>query len=100
MSDYEILESERAARYCRLPVLKFAIEMETILRRNDYKDGWEDCNIEWLEERLQEELQEYFDCKKDNYSRKELKQDEIIDVANFCMMIYEYYKREIDNEKN
>ena len=86
--DLELLDELRIVRYCRPSVLKFAEKMETILRHNDYKDGWEICSLDYLESRLHEELKEYKNAVAN------MKIDEIVDVANFCMMISEYWERE------
>ena len=60
---------------------KFAEAMEEVLRLNDYKPGWDKCSMEYLELRLVEEFGEYL-------SSVMLQPKEIIDVANFAMMIW------------
>lgn len=70
------------ARKC---VRDFAEEMEIVLKENDYKGGWQDCTIEYLEKRLKEEITEYF-MSKDN------KKKELIDISNFCMMLASKYE--------
>jgi len=80
-----------AMRECRPEVARFAREMERVLRRNDHKGGWEDCDLEYLESRLTEEIEEYKDVEPDKTYFNAIKQEEIIDVANFCMMIFEYW---------
>ena len=64
-------------------VEEFAEAMEEILLTNDYKGGWDSshCNITYLEGRLKEEVNEYFNSEH-------RKPEEIIDVANFAMMIW------------
>ena len=63
----------------------FAEEMEKKLRANDHKDGWHDCSLNWLFDRLLEEVEEL---------RQECARqaglgviDEATDVANYCMML-------------
>lgn len=62
-------------------LLEFAEAMEGILRQNDYKGGWsaDMCAIGYLEDRLVQEVGEYFG----NRGIKEL-----LDIANFAMMIW------------
>lgn len=71
----------------RPSVLKFAEKMESVLRENDYKGGWDDVPLEYFEQRLHEEIGEY------NNAVANMKIHEIVDVANFCMMISEYWER-------
>lgn len=65
----------------------FAEEMELVLQDNDWKGGWdeEDCSIEYLENRLIEEVGEYFGDKANN----SYEPFELIDIANFAMMIWD-----------
>ena len=91
--DIEALEVVMAMRECRPEVARFAREMEMVLRRNDYKGGWDNCDIEYLENRIKEELGEYFSVEPDKTYYSDIKQEEITDVANFCMMIFEYWRQ-------
>lgn len=36
----------------RREVLRFTDEMERVLKKNDYKGGWQDCDINYLRFRL------------------------------------------------
>ncbi len=76
----------------RESVAKFAEHMEIVLKENDYKGGWEgnDCTIEYLNWRLTQEFGEYFA----NYEHlsKTQKRDELVDIANFCMMLWEKHQ--------
>lgn len=80
-----------------LPVVKarwqvraFAEAMELILKKNDYKGGWQDCSKSYLQNRLIEEVGEYFGLLARAIGRdKELEQKELIDIANFCMMLWD-----------
>ena len=73
-------------------VLKFASEMERVLKENDSKGGWQDCDIKYLQARLVEELGEYFamvakgspSCYQTYQFRNEL-----LDIANFAMMLWD-----------
>lgn len=60
---------------------KFAEEMETILTVNDYKGGWgfDQCDRDYLEDRLMQEIGEYF---------KSRDAEELIDIANLAMMLW------------
>ncbi len=78
--ELEVIERHALEREIRLPVLRFARAMEEVLRRNDYKDGWDNCSDHYLNERLNEEVKEY---------NKAHEPEEVIDVANFCMMIWD-----------
>lgn len=85
----------------RPEVLKFASEMERILKANDYKGGWnaENCKVSYLRARLVEELGEYFarvainiDYESTNpldARDKELERKELVDIANFAMMLWD-----------
>lgn len=68
-------------------VLVFASHMEKMLQKHDDqkgKRGWKDDSIRGLEERLHQELAEYMETNGWQNKRRE-----IIDVANFCMMIWD-----------
>lgn len=78
----------------RWQVRAFAESMEEILKKNDYKGGWQSCSKEYLRNRLVEEMGEYFGLiAKDIDSRdirpRELEQKELLDMANFCMMLWD-----------
>jgi len=61
-------------------VRKFSLAMERKLRANDFKGGWKDCTLAFLEGRMKEELLEYLESSGDV--------DELPDIANFCMMVW------------
>lgn len=80
----------------RESVVDFSIIMERKLRENDYKGGWDDCDIDWLFKRAQEELGELrevlresdsFDCNCPDVDYENEIVSEAADVANFIMMI-------------
>ncbi len=69
----------------RKEVMRFAEDMERILRDNDYKGGWGKCSKKYLLNKLQEEILEVY---KEKYGRSFLRK-ELIDVANICMMLWD-----------
>ncbi len=76
-------------------VIAFAKAMDEVLCKNDYKGGWDRCTKVWLRYRLMEELGEYFArltvCDTEDQldiHDKELAKKELIDAANFVMMIW------------
>ena len=85
----------------RPQLLWFSEIMETKLKKNDNKGGWDNCEIDWLISRLKEEVKEIEDAwliKKNDFGRSagegfllcpssEDIQNECADVANFAMMI-------------
>jgi hypothetical protein len=81
----------------RPQVVAFAHLMESKLRENDHKGGWEHCDLDWLLKRLKEEAEEIagplplvHDLSRSRVERKELARAigrEAADVANFAMMI-------------
>ena len=84
----------------REEVKKFAEEMEKVLHENDNKGGWKDCNITYLYNSLNTEIEglKYLIESKlidkidqfnsvQNYAKNI--QKELIDIANYCMMIHE-----------
>lgn len=93
----------------RESVRQFSRAMENILQQNDHKDGWEHMTYPELYDRLTEELQEVkgvLDAvEKDVYADKPIPQDvidgyeevqrEVVDVANFCMFVYDNAERDM-----
>jgi NTP pyrophosphatase (non-canonical NTP hydrolase) len=83
----------------RREVLRFTDAMESVLKKNDYKGGWNECNVSYLRARLVEELGEYFarvainidyEATKPLDARdKELERKELVDIANFAMMLWD-----------
>ena len=56
------------------------------LKENEHKKGFDDCNLEYVDFRLSEEIDEYKDemCKKNKDYSAIIK--ELADIANFCHM--------------
>jgi len=59
----------------------FVTAMENTLEKHQKKkgDSWKDCDIEFLENKLVEEYNEWKDSKDKH---------ELVDIANICMMLY------------
>jgi len=70
-------------------IIPFAKDMDKILCENDHKGGWRDCPITYLRSRLVEEVGEYFALVANNEARGKEAQRELIDIANFCMMLWD-----------
>lgn len=88
----------------RPEVANFAMAMELILRKNDHKDGWKSCSPGWLLDQITKELKEAKEAYREKYLRimvqpaiqdaiKDL-QDEAVDTANFCMMLWDVLDEE------
>lgn len=88
----EAFKDEAAAiPQLRPKVLAFASMMEWILKNNDDKGGWQNCEPTWLISRLRDEVSELEQALYNNISRGVINKSEIrnetADVANFAMMI-------------
>lgn len=91
----------------RESVMWFSREMEAKLAINDHKGGWAACDVRWLLKRLNEELEELqnvimtrqlesgYRSAGEGLSLIDTDNEAIIkeaaDVANFAMMIADYY---------
>ena len=66
----------------------FVMEMGVVLHRNQKEkgDSWNDCDMQFLVDKLEEEIKEYRDETKPL-----AKAEELVDVANMCMMLYHRY---------
>jgi len=91
----------------RPEVERFAWAMEMKLRKNDHKGGWRDCDFDYLETRIREELAELgmelmrYQIALHSADEVTLAQQlaekvqlEAADVANFAMMIADNARRE------
>ncbi len=110
-SNEEQTKQSNAVYLMRREVKKFAEEMESVLKENDYKDGWKNCDDRFLEKKLIEEFTEYFLALNHpawnplNVIRefvnqvniaighvdttKEGTKKELVDIANICMMLHD-----------
>jgi hypothetical protein len=79
----EIGEPERV--YARPSVLAFARLMEETLKRNDYKGGWEECDLDWTRAKLKEETDEFL-AELDEPLVANLLVGEATDVANVMLI--------------
>ena len=98
----------------RPEVAKFAIEMETVLRENDHKSGWDELELLDLFYHIQLEFHEMKEVYDGYYSEDRTDSDgaligtkqerhityliyaqrmreEAIDIANFCMFLCNNY---------
>ena len=78
----------------RFEVAKFAIDMESVLKDNDFKGNWNLCSAEFLSLKLTEEFCELQTVvvkmlKEQNITQEDAAnlRKECIDVANICMFI-------------
>jgi hypothetical protein len=75
----------------REEVLLYSQAMERVLRKNDYKGGWNELSLGDILDRIDVELKEAHEAwnavkKREHYDKVS---EELIDVANFCMMFYD-----------
>ena len=79
----------------RKELVKFVDEMESVLKDNDYKGGWDDCSIEFIRNKLIEEFREVLlesgKLITGDTSEKNIKktQKESVDLANICMILFD-----------
>jgi hypothetical protein len=66
-------------------VLKFAVEMEKKLDKNEHKGAWEETSSWWLMRRLVDEVEELREQLRIGGPMEVV--EEAADVANFAMMI-------------
>jgi len=74
----------------------FAGEMEDKLKKNDFKGGWDGCEVIYLIERIKSETQELIEAMIIKENEKNII-EECADIANFAMMIAD--KSRSDAEK-
>lgn len=72
----------------RPELAEFVEAMEAKLAKNDYKTSWEGESLEYLLGRLIDEQRELMKAFRAGHGID----DEAVDVANFCMMIYSKVK--------
>ena len=78
-------------RYPRQEIRRFARIMEQKLREHDDRNGWDQCDWDWLHDRMLEEARELFDLlaplEDPHWDNPVGVGREAADVANFAMMI-------------
>ena len=82
--------NEHRTELIRKDVLAFAWVMEQVLSSHDDRPGWENEEEEYLLQRLQDEYNEVIEAYNNNEKDKAR---ELVDLANFCMMLYCNSKR-------
>ena len=76
----------------RREVAEFATAMETKLRKNDHKTGWQQLPIEALRRLMMLEIEE-FNVAREFFGLDET-MAELVDIANFAMMLRDRYRIE------
>ena len=83
----------------RESVLFFAAEMDKKLRENDHKGDWLDLPLDYLMNRLYQEVNELFRSIQQGDNKNTIK--EAADVGNFAMMIADIvYRKEYPDQAN
>jgi NTP pyrophosphatase (non-canonical NTP hydrolase) len=100
-ASHSSVKSSDVLEELRPSVLRFAQAMEQVLKKHDDRDGWKDCGLYWLLDRIHEELKE----ADEKWDGKNFRGDynaiseELIDVANFCMMFWDNTHPELRQHK-
>ena len=68
----------------RKSVARFANEMERIMKQNEFRPEWKYIPVEELIVKLHEEIAEFTRAHLENTDPAK----ELVDIANFCMMLY------------
>ena len=94
---YGVKKDEEEGHFYYKPIrpelAAFALEMETVLRENDHKSGWDTMSVHQLFSRIKdefEELQREYTLQTnalDGINRRDRLRKEAIDLANFCMFL-------------
>lgn len=87
----------------RPEVQRFAEEMESTLKSNDHKGGWESCSPTYLIDRLKEEIEEleyalaaWYESGGKEGAEEVIK--ESTDVANFVMMMADKARQSMNTD--
>jgi hypothetical protein len=66
----------------------FTMKMRNVLEENEKQKGnsWASCDLQFLLDKLDEEVKEFKEA-----NRPMARAEEIVDVANICMMLYTRY---------
>lgn len=84
----------------RPAVQRFAEAMEKLLRENDHKNGWEHLTNSQIFSRITDERDELLIALTDpaDFSRGCKVRHEAVDLANFCMMLFDNNQRKDKQE--
>lgn len=82
----------------RPEIMEFALAMEMKLRRRDGYGGWQHLPLAYLKEKLQAEARELEISLQ--YEPADEVMGETVDVANYCMFIWDILKNGKDTRKN
>jgi len=84
----------------RPAVQRFAETMEKILRENDHKNGWEHMTNAEIFFRITQERDELLIALHDpaDFARGCKVRAEAVDLANFCMMLFDNNQRRDNKE--
>jgi len=103
MSNDLRVKREKEMNYIRSSVIRFATEMEKILREYDAikeSDDWQNESIEWLFERLvQGVFRLYGAIFLESQPTPTSIKEECCDVANFAMMIFDHFEGCLNKEE-
>ena len=82
--------------HIRNPIMNFALDMERIMSENDATKGnsWKDCDIEYLVDKLGEKYKEWENSLDLNSFESD--PEELVDLANLCMMLWNRNKLGVD----
>jgi hypothetical protein len=80
----------------RKEVANFAELMEKKLRKNDHKTGWRELPIEALRRLMMLEVEEY-NVAREFFGPEEAR-SELVDIANFAMMLHDRLGVEIKKQ--
>lgn len=84
----------------RPAVERFAEAMEKTLRENDHKNGWEHMTNAEIFQRITQERDELLIalCDPADFARGCKVRHEAVDLANFCMMLFDNNQRRDQQE--
>lgn len=69
-----------------LKLFNIAMKVELYKNENEKGNSWCSCDLQFLLDKLDEEIKEFKD-----ESKPLAKAEELVDVANMCMMLYHRY---------
>lgn len=87
----------------RPEIIEFAEAMEKVMSRNDKEkgDSWKTCDMDFLVNKLKEEIREWEEDNDYNerYGLSPADMEELVDIANVCMMLFQRIKEKITTKK-